>query len=415
MTTTSNSPEVRSPEISLANRLSGLLAGFAAFLLGVALPTATSFVNIALVLIIICLIIQRDRLQFKALATNPIVYLPAVMFLLLAASLLFHHNDYGSEMVGKMKKLLYVLPLALFFLHQNRLIKLFGAGFLLANAVILAGSLLVGVLHVPLGAIDPANPTIFKLQITQNFFMALAAVLWLMLAFKSSGWKRLGYGVLVAGACYSVLFLVLGRTGYVALVVGLGSWLFFSLGNRQRLGLVALGIIAFAIIALVPNRATDRIMLGVNEIKACMASTSGDEYQACNSSMGQRSAFAMEAARLIKQAPIMGNGAGGFFYSNPETGYKINNPHNQYLLETIQSGILGLVIFLAWIVCCFRAAWQQDPKLRNLLLALLCSYMACNFFNSFLLDYSEGHLFMILAAILAGYSVSAKQNMPQTL
>ncbi|CNB66033.1 putative O-antigen biosynthesis protein [Yersinia ruckeri] len=403
MITTSTSPDTLT-----TNRLSHLLAGLAAFLLGIALPTATALVNISLVLIVICLIIQRDRLQIKALVTNPIIYLPVVMFLLLAASLLSHHNDYGSEMVSKMKKLLYILPLALFFLQQPRLLKWFVIGFLAANAVILMASLLVGVLHIPLGTIDPGNPYVFKLQITQNFFMALSAVLWLMLAFQSTGWKRIGYGILVAAACYSVLFLVLGRTGYVALIVGLGTLLFFSLGNRERLGLIILAVIAFCAIALIPNRATDRIMQGVNEIQACVLPTTGDIYQACDSSMGLRSAFVIEAVRLIKQAPILGNGSGGFFYFNPETGYHINNPHNQYLLETIQSGVVGLVIFLAWLVCCLRTAWLQEPKLRNLLLALLCSYMACNFFNSFLLDYSEGMLFVILAAVIAGYSISAK-------
>ncbi|MBS0055187.1 O-antigen ligase [Yersinia sp. Marseille-Q3913] len=392
------------------NRRSEILCSVAALLLGIGIATNNQLMNISLVLIIISLIINRKSLEIKSFLTSPLVYLPAVMFALLALSLLYQHNSYGPDMVGKYKKLLYVLPLALFFVHQPRLIKLFCTGFLVANAVILAGSLMVGVLHIPLGGVDPTNPTIFKLQITQNFFMALAALFWLALAFKSQGWKRWGYGLLVVAASYSILFLILGRTGYVALVVGLGIWLFFSLGNRQRLTLVVLGIVAFAALVFIPNKATDRIVQGVNEIKVCVAASSGDAYEACSSSMGLRSAFVIEASRLIKEAPILGHGAGGFYYGNPETGYSINNPHNEYLIETIHSGVVGLLIFLAWIVCCYRVIWQQTPLLRNVLLAVLTSYMACNFFNSFLLDSSEGHLFMIFVAILAGYSVAGTQQ-----
>ncbi|CQD31808.1 O-antigen ligase family protein [Yersinia mollaretii] len=391
------------------NHRSEMLSRFAALLLGIGLATNNQLMNISLVLIVISLIINRKTLDIKSFLTSPLVYLPAVMFALLALSLLYQHNSYGPEMVGKYKKLLYVLPLALFFVHQPQLIKRFCAGFLVANAVILAGTLMVGVLHIPLSGVDPTNPTIFKLQITQNFFMALAALLWLALAFNSQGWKRWGYGLLVVAASYSILFLILGRTGYVALVVGLGVWLFFSLGNRQRLTLVVLGIVAFTALVFIPNKATDRIVQGVNEIKVCVAASSGDAYEACSSSMGQRSAFAIEASRLIKEAPILGHGAGGFYYGNPETGYSVNNPHNEYLIETIHSGVIGLLIFLAWIVCCYRVIWQQTPLLRNVLLAVLTSYMACNFFNSFLLDSSEGHLFMIFVAILAGYSVAGSQ------
>ncbi|CNK55253.1 O-antigen ligase family protein [Yersinia aleksiciae] len=392
------------------NRRSETLCSVAALLLGFGISTNNQLMNISLVLIVICLIIKRKMLDIKSFLTSPLVYLPAAMFALLALSLLYQHNSYGPEMVGKYKKLLYVLPLALFFVHQPRLIKLFCTGFLVANAVILAGSLTVGVLHIPLSGVDPTNPTIFKLQITQNFFMALAALFWLALAFQNQGWKRWGYGLLVVAASYSILFLVLGRTGYVALVVGLGVWLFFSLGNRQRLTLVVLGIVAFTALVFIPNKATDRIVLGVNEIKVCVAAPSSDAYEACSSSMGQRSAFAIEAARLIKDAPILGHGAGGFYYGNPETGYSVNNPHNEYIIETVHSGVIGLLIFLAWIVCCYRVIWQQTPLLRNVLLAVLTSYMACNFFNSFLLDSSEGHLFMIFVAILAGYSVAGTQQ-----
>lgn len=362
--------------------------------------------NVCLVLVLICLLLRRDNLPICVLMKNPLIWLPMLMFALLALSLFIHPHVYGLDMVGKYKKLLYVLPLALFFLQYPPLIRRFVFGFLLANGVILALSLGVGLLHLPLGPINPLNPTVFKLHITQNFFMALSALIWLSLAFAHSGIKRLGYGLLVLLASYDVLFMVLGRTGYVALIVGLGIWGLLSLPSRQRLALVVVGIVVVGTLMVVPNRAYQRMSLGVTEIHTCLTIADGDAYGSCKTSMGQRTAFALTSIRLITQAPFFGNGAGSFWYGNPETGYSVNNPHNQYLLETVQSGAVGLALFLSWMLYCYRLAWRHTPPIRNIFVALLCSYMACHVFNSFMLDSAEGHLFIIIAAILASDAVA---------
>lgn len=377
------------------------LADVTALLLGFSLPVSNALMNGCLVLVIVCLFRAGELRRVRTLIVRPLVWLPLLMFVLLAISLFIHPNDYGAEMVGKYKKLLYVLPLAMFFMDKPGLIRRFVKGFLLANAVILFLSIGAGLLPVRLGNIDALNPTVFKLHITQNFFMALSVLLWLALACITTGFKRIGYAALVLLACYDVLFLVLGRTGYVALFVGLGVWGLLSLPSWQRLALIAVSVVVVCIVMTVPNRAYQRMALGVTEIQQCLTDADGDAYDSCKTSMGQRTEFATVSLQLIKQAPLLGNGAGSFWYSNPETGYEIHNPHNQYLLETVQSGAVGLVLFLFWMLCCFRAAWRQPAPLRNLLIAVLCSYMACHLFNSFLLDSAEGHLFVAIAAILA--------------
>jgi len=388
----------------------GRLFGLTAFLLGVSLPVSNPLMNLALGLVLLCVLWRGDLQNVKALIKLPLVWLPALMFMLLAFSLFIQPHAYGTEMVSKYKKLLFVLPLALLFLQEPAAINRFVNGFLLANALILLVSLTVGIFHLQIGHLNPLNPTVFKLHITQNFFMALAALLWLSRAFAHRGIKRWGYAALVALASYDVLFLVLGRTGYVALVVGLGAWPLLTLGLRQRLAVMALGLCVICVLAFVPNRATERVALGVAEIHDCLVLADGDAYDSCKTSMGQRTAFVGESLRLIKQAPWFGNGAGSFWYGNPETGYNVNNPHNQYLLETVQSGLVGLALFLLWMLYCYREAWRQPVPVRNLMVAVLSAYMACHLFNSFLLDSAEGHLFMVIAAMLAAKGNGAKAN-----
>ncbi|EPL9180911.1 O-antigen ligase family protein [Serratia marcescens] len=385
------------------------LFAFSAFLLGISLPTSNPLMNISLGLVVICLLWQRDIRQWVTLAGHPLVWLPALMFALLALSLLTHAHAYGPKMVGKYQKLLYVLPLALFFLADPRLMTHFVRGFLWANAVILAISLTSGLGHVTLGGLNPDNPTVFKLQITQNVFMALAALVWLSRAFACSGKRRWGYAGLVLLATLNVLLMVQGRTGYVALAVGMGIWLLLTLRRKQQVAVLACGILAVVMLVMTPNRAMERLTLGVQQIQGCVFAPAQTAYAACDNSMGQRTAFAREALRLIKKSPLLGNGAGSFWYGNPSTGYGVHNPHNEYLLETVQSGLLGLMMFLTWMWSCYRVAWRLPPARRNLFVAVLSSYMACHLFNSFLLDSSEGHLFIIIAALLAGLSLNAQQ------
>ncbi|MGE4799142.1 O-antigen ligase family protein [Yersinia hibernica] len=387
-----------------AHRYVGMLSCATAFLLGIGLPTSNFIMNLSMVLAVVCLLLSRDTRYVKELAKKPLIWLPAVMFLLLAVSLLWHHNLYGKVMVGKYSKLLYILPLAMFFVLSRSLASYFAKGFLLANAVILLASLWVGVLHMPLGHIDPLNPTVFKLQITHNFFMAIAAVIWLSLAFRSHGLKRWGYALLVCLAVYNIVFMVQGRTGYVALAAAFGVWGLLSLSTRQRLGMVVCAIIVAVIVIMVPNRAVERLQQGVTEVQSCLATQQEVDKTSCDSSMGLRTSFMLESVKLIEQAPILGHGAGGFWLSISQGEYSIN-PHNEYLMQTVQSGVVGLALFLGWMWCYFRSAWRLPAQTRNVLVALLCAYLACHLFNSFLLDSSEGHLFIILTAIVASYSV----------
>ncbi len=60
----------------------------------------------------------------------------------------------------------------------------------------------------------------------------------------------------------------------------------------------------------IPNRATERLTLGLAEVRNCVLAPADQAYQACDNSMGQRTAFVRESLRLIKQAPLLGNGAG---------------------------------------------------------------------------------------------------------
>lgn len=379
-----------------------------AFLLGVAIPVSNPLMNVSLCLIFICIFSRKNFSFTSSLIINPLIYLPAIMFFLLALSLITKNHDYGSTMVSKYMKLLYVFPLSVFFLLDKNRVKMFFIGFLFANALVLVVSTISQMGSTTLFGINPDNPVVFKLHITQNFFMSLAVLFWISYFFTKKGMWRIVYGIMAIFAIVNILFMVEGRTGYLSLFVGVGVLLLMMLSLRQ---IITAFIVAFIIgitIFIMPNKLIDRINKGVEEVKTCFYSNEVNKYNYCNTSMGQRTIFLMDAFKLIKQAPLLGNGAGSFSYTELNKGNTIHNPHNEYLIETLQIGLLGLVIFLSWLFFCFKSTKYQTGLYRFVFISILTSYSVCNLFNSFILDSSEGHFFVILIAMLAAGEVRFK-------
>lgn len=382
----------------LPSSIQNILSIVTALLLGFALPTSTLLTNIALGLVLVCVIWRSNIQAARALIVNPLVWIPIAIWTLFAIVFCFTPNDEGLSIISKYKKLLYILPLALFFLLNTSLIRRFIQGFLSANLLVLAISLLYWFgIATPNG--EPMqNATVFKNHIVQNVLMAFAALIWLSLAWKNSGRYRWGYTLLALIAGANILMMVYGRSGYVALFVGISVWLFLILPKKWRLLAAASTGCLIIMLVLTPNPAKQRVILGVQEIQRCLDNRKDNAYQACHSSMGQRTEFIFVALDQIKKSPWFGSGAGTFEYHNPQNGYHINNPHNEYLMQTINGGLIGLALFFIWTGYCFRAANRLPFALRALSLGLLSSYMACHLFNSFLLDFAEGLFFIILVS-----------------
>jgi O-antigen ligase len=395
-------------------QLSTYFLTFSAFILGFALPTSIALTNMAYGLVILSLLINRDFSYVKALAKRPLFYLPVLMFLLMAVSLLYADNEFGKAMLSKYKKLLYIFPLALFFLQDRKLALTTLQGFVAANVIILFLSVIAWFNLFSVFNIDPGNPTVFHLHITQNFFMAIACLVWLVMIFKTTGVKRIAFTVLLLVGVCNILFMVQGRIGYVAVLVGLGIWLWMVLNNKQRVALIVCGLVGMLILVAVPNKVKDRMMLGVDEIERCVGvlDLNMATPPQCHSSMGLRTEFAYRALKLIKSSPIVGVGVGGFDYFSDDKVYHHVNPHNEYLMQTLQSGVIGLAVFLFWIFFMYRAALRLPGIEKPFFVAIITTYVAGCIFNSFVLDAYEGQLFMLFVAYLA--AEMARREKPQS-
>jgi len=124
-------------------------------------------------------------------------------------------------------------------------------------------------------------------------------------------------------------------------------------------------------------------------------------------SSGLRVAFIRGSLQLIKRRPLLGYGSGSFpiAYDNIQ-GVRMDplnplgDPHNSYLHLSVQIGLIGLFIFLLWLLW----QWQDSQKLPKLearqVQGLIIAFATANFFISALLRNQASMLYITFLAIL---------------
>jgi len=121
---------------------------------------------------------------------------------------------------------------------------------------------------------------------------------------------------------------------------------------------------------------------------------------------GERLQFYRNSLTLFSQAPVFGHGTGRFHekYAEHVAGTKqvvTSNPHNEYLMVGVQSGLVGLGVLVALLWALWRAASRWEGMDRWLAQGMVVWLAVGCCFNSFILDSREGMLFALLAALYA--------------
>jgi O-antigen ligase len=265
----------------------------------------------------------------------------------------------------------------------------------------------------PMGSVT--NPSIFKYQITHNFFMAFAVLLWFQMARRSGGitTKMIYFGLVFLGL-FNVLAMVEGRTGYLTLFALAVALILDKLSIKKVIvSLLMLAIAAFAAYQWVP-KVHNNVNVAISELTAWVPN------QGSTTSMGLRMDFWYASYEIFKKSPVFGSGIAGF-----EEEYKLlvagtdrepsSNPHNQYLLFLTQIGIVGLVAFLwlNWVV--WKESYRLTPLWGLWVRAIVLGYGAANLANALLIDSAEGSFFSASLAIAFSVFLSKPRDDPPGL
>jgi len=394
------------------------VAQWSAVLLALTIPVSVALDNLLLALLLVSGLMAYWLPTWQAVQRHPVARASVALFAVLLIGCAYGTTPLkeAGNILGKYVDLAFI-PLLLVIFKDIKLRLRAERLFLLAMIVTLSVSWLVG-LHI-LGkdfcmwdGCEADNPSIFRSRITQNIMMAYTAYL-LVLRAREAGsnkarWLFTGLAVLAGG---NVLFMVSGKTGYLIVLALLTYFAWITLARRlhirgRSIGWregAGIGLLTLALV-LGTYQVSPRLHERVDEMVTESQTWQPNIHN--KTSTGERQEFYYNTFALVKQHPLLGVGTGGFpaAYAQQVQGKDVTltrNPHNEYLLVTVQVGVAGLVLLLYLFYTQWRHAaelpgtFEQDAA-RGLVLTIAITSL----FNSPLLDHTEGLFFAFMSALL---------------
>ena len=232
------------------------------------------------------------------------------------------------------------------------------------------------------------------------FQAQFASALLALAAFERKKLLLCGY---IGLASFSVICLMysLSRGGYAAFLVG---WLFIGLTkNRKLLILLAAFLVLWA--GVVPNAVRERVTMTYKTNGSFEPSTE------------TRMRLWNDALQVVQSNPLFGTGFNTYAYMGRIGSYQ--DTHNIYLKVMVETGLIGLLLFLALLCGLFKAGWSLfrqdgDPFLRSLGLALaawiVCTAAANLFGDRWTYLQVNGYLWILAGCVYRGLALQASES-----
>jgi len=220
-----------------------------------------------------------------------------------------------------------------------------------------------------------------------------------LISFDKRWWVKLGVYLLLIINMWSLLFSF-SRGGYGGFLVGL---LFIGI-MRERKYLVLLLALVFVWSAVLPPAVIDRIT----------GTYAGGELE---SSAEERVVLWQDAMDRIKSNPITGSGF--YTYALSRQGESLRDTHNYYLKVMVETGIIGLGLFLALLAKMFSVSFNVYRKARSEFLkgmgfgfaaCMVCVVIVNIFGDRWTYIQVNGFLWTLLAMLTRAYKIEADQQ-----
>ena len=379
-------------------------AQWAAVAIGFSVPISVALDNVLLAVVAACWLAGGAwRETWRCARDNKVALAALALFALLLLGSLYGERGPGGagSYLVKYIDLLFIPVFAVLLREpgpRRRAVYALAASLLLVLAISYLIAAGMPAAKPLLGS--PGNPVAFKHYLTHGILMAFAAFLFAELALAAATRApRLWWGAASLAALVNVLFMTQGRTGYVLTAV-LALYFGYARGRWRGLAIAAVGMAAvFALLSQLPGSFQARLGLDAGQ-------ASSEAADAARVSSAQRLQMYHTSLEIIREHPILGIGTGAFPKAYAERGGgnllpDLRNPHNEYLLFTVQLGLPGL----AALLCLFWLHWRLAPRLAtplecHLARGLVLAIAAGCLFNSLLLDHTEGLLYAWLTGVL---------------
>jgi O-antigen ligase len=250
-----------------------------------------------------------------------------------------------------------------------------------------------------------APENLLRISGTQGMAFACAVLIcaWVLLEKEYMRQVPWIWPLLVCMYVTNIIFVTDSRSGYAVLGLGLCVLLSWKASWRGKSLIVAGLLLALGLALAVSPRMYGKVQLAVTEW------AHESELEGLTS-FGIRRVWYLNTVEVIGEHWLVGVGTGGFpdayrehiagkYPSDDWRSLATTDPHNQYLGVFAQQGIVGLAVFLAWLVAVGRDR-SGPPVYRNLAVAILCGWCVTSLFSSHFRTFVEGHMLATFLGVL---------------
>lgn len=234
-------------------------------------------------------------------------------------------------------------------------------------------------------------------HITHNFFMAVLSFWSLHYVCSSPRFRWLWITVFVFSVI-NIFYIAPGRTGMLVFI----CLLFLFMAQRLSMRNCLIGFFLFCSTITTIYATSENFSGRINEVI-----TEIRQYESGKSrtSIGQRFDWYLSGLTLIAEKPILGHGTGAYPIVQEKVAAtsqikETDNPHNEYLLLTIQFGLVGLFLFFSLIFCQMFFARGIVQEKQMLLHGVIMAIVSGSLINSLLYDSQQGHFYLFMSAAL---------------
>jgi O-antigen ligase len=395
---------------------------FCAISFMVFIPSSTALMNIFIFLTFIFVLFSGNlKNNLKMVWQNPVSRSALLLFLILTVSLNWTIDS--SEAVDVLKKYneLWYFALLLPIFNSNIRRDIGINAFLISMAVILIGVYLMYFdLMLPIYWTLKGSSGHFTINggfashILTNILMAFAMFVSAQMSVTSKFLMKIPYLIFLGFSSFYVLFISTGTSGQILASCLILLFIIQHGGVRSVLlipGIILLiGITAItnktfyesSIIAIAENNSMQALVVKMQERyhHATTTDTAGNNT---------RPRIYIHALKLIREEPWIGSGVGSYEEAlrryQPDfhnaTSIAKKNPHNEYLMISVQLGAVGLLLLLNLFYT--QAAYSEkipNKKYRYISQGLVILIIIGCMGNSMILDSREGHFWAFFSALL---------------
>jgi len=228
----------------------------------------------------------------------------------------------------------------------------------------------------------------------------LAVVLWFMRDHWPKGYWRWAPLLVLLLTVLNVFFVMTGRSGFLVMLLFITLAVWWQLPRKWRWLVVGLPFALGALMMLVSPRFQAKTTEVIRDVSVYRQGS-------IDASQAQRLDYWHRSLLAMKESPLLGHGVGSWRMNYHRLGGMQvdapSNPHQQYLLWAVESGAVGLFLFLGILVVQLKDAYALPDDARQTLVAVtaiatVMGLMNCPYFGA-----GMGECLVYLAASLLAW------------